>query len=103
MQKKGVALETVHTEIELHKPENKNVTWLNHPGTWVSYIIIICIGRFAFYAASFDSVTSWTLWHVSHALVSIYHICSTSAQHELIELDNNVGDSLGKGKSTYTT
>eukprot|EP01114_Cavostelium_apophysatum_P001788 TRINITY_DN1155_c0_g1_i1.p1 TRINITY_DN1155_c0_g1~~TRINITY_DN1155_c0_g1_i1.p1 ORF type:complete len:154 (+),score=11.61 TRINITY_DN1155_c0_g1_i1:75-536(+) len=54
------------------KPENKNATWVNSQGAWITYILAIVAARFMFYALGFETVPAWTYWHLVHAVVMFY-------------------------------
>jgi hypothetical protein len=59
--------ELIHTRASL----NKNTSWLDSPGTWVTYLMVLLAIRFALAGiTSIHSATAWTTWHCLHALVS---------------------------------
>ena len=55
-----------------HKPENKNSAWIQTPGVWTTYVAIIIGVRMAFYSIGVETVSSWTMWHTLHNIVTIF-------------------------------
>lgn len=59
-----------HVELELHKPENPNVHWLEGPGSWFSYIGLLIGFRILFWTIFANSCNGWTALNLTHNVVS---------------------------------
>lgn len=60
-----------HTELKLHKRENKNASWLNSTGAWFTYCLILVV-FFLFFKVWLDTVSAFTMLNITHSLVFIY-------------------------------
>jgi len=65
-------LDSVHTDLELHKPENKSTSWIRGTGAWITYVLAIIVFRLFLSAFFLSPVVAWTTWNVSHAVVTFF-------------------------------
>jgi len=54
----------------LHKPENKNATWIAAPSAWAIYVVILVASRILLAAIIVSTVTGWTTWNVTHSIIT---------------------------------
>eukprot|EP00937_MAST-01D_sp_MAST-1D-sp2_P007981 g7981.t1 len=47
-----------------------NVNWINSPGTWTFYIVLIVLARLFLALLGFGAAMGWTTLHVIHATIS---------------------------------
>lgn len=58
---------------------NRNTEWFMYPGVWTTYILIIFFGWLAVLSVSGCAPgMAWTVVNLSHFLVSLLRICSSS-------------------------
>ena len=54
---------------DLSLSENKNVNWMNTPGTWSFYAVVLVLTRLFLSLVGFRAGMGWTVLHVFHAVV----------------------------------
>ncbi len=60
----------IATELQLHKSENRNSTWIGGVGTWVVYVALLII-TIVVLNTFFPEAMAWTVWNVGHNVVSL--------------------------------
>jgi len=75
------------TEFKSHKQQNKNTTWINSPGVWITYVIILILARVFLSGLGLSELAAWTLWNTLHSLITficIHWVKGTPFSHESV-------------------
>jgi hypothetical protein len=51
---------------------NKTVNWINSPGVWAWYVVLIVVGWLLISACMNDAGMAWTYVHLIHGIISYY-------------------------------
>jgi hypothetical protein len=62
-------MQRVDSDSHLANLDNKNVEWLNYPGTWTFYLVLIFIVKLCL-SFMMSPEDTWTTTHVIHGVVS---------------------------------
>ena len=58
------------SEADMSVSPNKNVNWMNTPGTWGFYVVILILARLFLSLVGFRAGMGWTVLNVFHGVVS---------------------------------